>query len=125
MKHSFILKGSRNDAIQAVYKAPDGYAVTIKRSTRSLEQNDRLHARLTELSKRRKWAGEYRSVECWKRLCTAAWLRARGESLEILPAIDGHGVDVVFRRTSELTVTECGELMDFIDAWDAMTEEEE
>ena len=47
----------------------------------------------------------------------AAWLRARGESVEILPALDGHGVDVVFRHTSELTVAECVELSDFILAW--------
>ena len=52
-----------------------------------------------------------------KRLLVAAWLRARGESVEILPALDGHGIDVVFRRTSSLTKAECGELIDFIEAW--------
>jgi hypothetical protein len=86
---------------------------------RSLPQNARLHARLTEIAERHQWAGQKRDAEVWKRLLTAAWLRARGESVEILPAIDGHGVDVVFRRTSKLTRAECAELMEFIDAWEA------
>ena len=37
--------------------------------------------------------------------------------MELLPAIDGHGVDVVFRRTSSLTRAECAELADYILAW--------
>jgi len=35
----------------------------------------------------------------------------------VLPAIDGHGIDVVFRRTSKLTKAECAELVDFVQAW--------
>ena len=60
-----------------------------------------------------------RDVDTWKRLLTAGWLRARGESVEILPAIDGHGVDVVFRRTSNLTIKECAELIEYVHAWGA------
>lgn len=91
----------------------------IKPETRNSAQNARLHARLTEIAQRHEWAGRKREMEVWKRLLVAAWLRARGESVEVLPALDGHGVDVVFRRTSELTKAECGELMEFIDAWEA------
>ena len=63
------------------------------------------------------WAGKRRDVETWKRLLIAAWLRARGESVELLPALDGNGVDVVFARTSKLTGAECSELCEFIYAW--------
>ncbi|MDE1918963.1 MAG: recombination protein NinB, partial [Sphingomonadales bacterium] len=52
-----------------------------------------------------------------KRLLVAAWCRARREQVELLPALDGHGVDIVFRRTSQLTRGECAELCDFIQAW--------
>jgi hypothetical protein len=93
--------------------------LSVKPQKRNLAQNARLHARLTEIADRHEWAGSKRDPEVWKRLLTAAWLRARGESVEILPALDGHGVDVVFRRTSDLTKAECGELMEFIDAWEA------
>lgn len=89
----------------------------VKPVTRSLEQNAKLHAMLTDIARKLEWAGAYRDVEVWKRLLTAAWLRARGEPIEMLPALDGHGVDIVFRRTSELTVPEMIELIEYIQAW--------
>ena len=91
----------------------------VKPVTRSLEQNAKLHALLSDIARVLPWAGSYRDVETWKRLLTAAWLRARGEPIEMLPALDGHGVDIVFRRTSELTVPEMIELIDYIEAWAA------
>lgn len=38
-KRLFILPVGRNNAIQAIKEAPDGYAVTVGESTRNLEQN--------------------------------------------------------------------------------------
>ena len=72
---------------------------------------------LGQIADQIEWGGKLRDVETWKRLLTAAWLRARGEDVEVLPAIDGSGVDVVFRRTSDLTRQECAELIDFVEAW--------
>ena len=89
----------------------------VRPETRSDKQNRLLHAMLGDIAAQLEWAGAKRDLEVWKRLLTAAWLRARGESVEILPALDGHGVDVVFRRTSKLTRAECAELCDFISAW--------
>lgn len=110
---------ARRRALDAVREAPEGYVVTLAAPTRSLAQNAALHALLAEIAERVEWAGARRDVECWKRLCTAAWLRARGEAVEVLPAIDGCGVDVVFRRTSRLTIAECSELIEFVAAWAA------
>lgn len=92
----------------------------VRPETRSDAMNKLLHALLTEIAKEREWAGKKRDVETWKRLLVAAWLRARGESIEILPALDGHGVDVVFRRTSKMSNAEVSELVEFIEAWRAM-----
>jgi hypothetical protein len=93
--------------------------VTVEQETRSVDQNAKLHAELAEVAATVEWAGKKRDTEVWKRLMTAAWLRARGESVEVLPAIDGHGIDVVFRRTSSLTKAECSELLEFVLAWKA------
>lgn len=94
--------------------------VTAQEETRNGSQNALLHALLTEISDAVPWAGRHRDVETWKRLLTAAWLRARGDAVEFLPALDGHGVDIVFRRTSTLTKAECAELIDFVQAWAAV-----
>ena len=91
----------------------------IKPEKRSDAQNRLLHACLGEISKQVEWAGCKRDVDTWKRLLTAAWLRARGEPIEMLPALDGNGVDIVFRKTSQLTKAECAELSEFVMAWAA------
>lgn len=102
-------------------RVSDGRAVvlTLEDERRNLEQNALLHALLTDISRRHEWAGRRRDPECWKRLFVAAWCRARGEQIEMLPALDGHGVDIVFRRTSKMSKAEVSELIDYIHAWDA------
>jgi hypothetical protein len=100
------------------------FELQVRPEKRNSEQNALLHAELTELARAVPWAGKLRDVDTWKRLMTAAWLRARGESIEILPAIDGHGVDVVFRRTSTLTRAECSELIEYLIAWKAQNVEQ-
>ena len=91
----------------------------IRPEKRSDAQNRLLHACLSEISKQVEWAGAKRDVDTWKRLLTAAWLRARGEPIEMLPALDGNGVDIVFRKTSQLNKAECAELSEFVMAWAA------
>ena len=89
----------------------------VRPQTRSDAQNRLLHAMLGDIARQVEWAGKKRDTDTWRRLLTAAWLRARGESVELLPALDGHGVDVVFRHTSKLTRAECSELCEFVMAW--------
>ncbi len=119
MKHYFILSHNtaRQFAIEAVKTVPDGYIVEIKPKTRSLEQNAMLHSILQTVASKIQWANSYRDAETWKRLLIAAWLRARGETVELLPAIDNHGVDVVFRHTSKLSVEEMSEFLEYVQAW--------
>lgn len=119
MKRFFILAHelARRNTMQAVLEAPTGYVVEIKPPNRSLEQNAKLHALIGDIAKEVIWANKEQSVETWKRLLTAAWLRARGEPVEMLPSIDGHGVDIVFRPTSKLTVEEMSEFIEYVQAW--------
>lgn len=91
--------------------------IVARPAKRSAEHSARLHAMLGWLSKNVQWAGEYRSIDHWKRLTVAAWERARGESVEYLPALDGRGIDIVFRRTSEMSGRDMAELIEWIFAW--------
>lgn len=108
---------ARQRAIQAVKDAPEGYRVTIKEQTRTNAENSLLHALLGEIAKEATWAGKRHDIETWKRLLVASWCRVRGEAIEILPALDGHGVDIVPRRTSKLSKKECADLIEFVYAW--------
>lgn len=95
------------------------FVLTVEEERRTLSQNDKLHALLTEISKEIEWAGKKRDVDCWKRLLVAAWLRSRNENVELLPALDGMGVDIIFRKTSKMNKAELSELIDYVEAWRA------
>ncbi len=111
---------ARARAIDAIKHAQPGSVVKIGPPKRTGDQNAALHAKITEIAQRREWCGKRWDVETWKRLLTAAWCRAKNESIVMLPALDGQGVDIVFRRTSKLNKAECSSLLDFVEAWDAM-----
>lgn len=91
--------------------------IVIKDLDRSAEQNKLLHARLSDIANQVEHAGRKWDVLVWKRLLTAAWLREAGERPQMIPALDGHGFDVVYERTSKLSVKQCGELLDWIEAF--------
>ena len=119
MSNIFVLSHplARANAKKAIDEAEEGMVVTIKPKNRTLEQNALLHKLFTLISKHIEWAGSKRDVETWKRLLTAAWLRARGDNVELLPALDGKGVDIIWRHTSQLNVREMSELLEYVMAW--------
>lgn len=93
--------------------------VTINDEDRSAEQNKKLHAMLADIARQVEHAGMKWDVTIWKRLCTAAWLRETGASIQMIPAIDGNGIDVLYERTSKLSVKKCAELILWIEAFGA------
>lgn len=93
--------------------------VTVEQETRSLDQNAKLHATLGEIARAVEWGGRKWDTEDWKRLLTAAWLRTKKEAPVMLPAVDGAGFDVLYRRTSQLTKAECSDLLEYVIAWAA------
>jgi hypothetical protein len=113
------LSGPLWQQIKALAIAGHRTEVTVKLQKRSNDQNKKLHAMLGEIAAQIEWAGSKRDTDTWKRLMVAAWCRATGEAVEFLPAIDGKGVDIVFRRTSEMTKAEVSELIEFVYAWGA------
>jgi hypothetical protein len=103
--------------IKALTVAGHRVDVTVKPAKRSNPQNSKLHAMLGEIAAQTEWAGAKRDSETWKRLMVAAWCRATGEPVEFLPALDSKGVDIVFRRTSDMTRAEVSDLIEFVYAW--------
>lgn len=91
----------------------------VKPEPRSSEQNRLLHAALTDISQQVEWMGKKLSVEVWKRLCMASWLREKKEQPMLIPALDGNGFDVIFERTSKLSRTQCSELLEWCFAFGA------
>jgi hypothetical protein len=51
---------------------------------------------LGDIARQVEWAGKKRDTDTWKRLLTAAWLRARGESVERCRRLMGTGLTWCF-----------------------------
>lgn len=121
MKRTFVLshEQARERALECVRTAPDGFSVVVGPPTRTLEENALLHAILSEISRQVIWDSAYQDVETWKRMLTAGWCRATGRPMKILTAVDGHGIDLVPVKTSNLSKSDCAELIDYILAWGA------
>ena len=88
---------------------------------RTTEQNAKLHSLLHDIATQKQWANETLDVETWKRLLVAAWARATVERVTMYPALDGHGIEVLYRKTSRLSKQEMSELIQYVEAW-AITE---
>ena len=103
--------------LKASLMAGHRMVLELRQEKRSNSQNAKLHAMLTDISRQIDWVGAKRDVETWKRLLVAAWCRAEGEMVEFLPALDGRGVDIVFKRTSAMTRAEVASLIEYVTAW--------
>jgi len=107
---------ARRRAIQAVSEAKDGAVVELRPDTRSLSQNARLWAMLTDVSRQVDWYGERLTPEDWKTMFTASLRKQKS-----VPGIDG-GFVVLGDRTSRMTKAEFGDLMELISAFAAERE---
>ena len=85
----------------------------LKPETRSLNQNRRLWAMLTDISKQVDWHGRKLTQEEWKHVFTAALTKQ-----DVVPGIDG-GFVVLGKSTSKMTKAEMTELQELMAAFGA------
>lgn len=113
MVQTVILHGEsqRRHARELVEKAPAGSVVRVSAPRRTIPQNDRMWAMLSDVS-RSKPEGRMHTPEVWK----ALFMHACGHAVQFEMGLSGEPFPVGF-RSSRLTVEEMGELMEFISAW--------
>ena len=91
--------------------AADGWIVTIKEPTRSLDQNARLWAMLGDIAKAEPMGRKHTPDE-WK----AIFCQACGWEMAFLPGLSGGFFPIGF-RTSRMTVRQMADLITWIMAW--------
>ncbi len=104
----------REQAATWALNAPIGTSVTFKKSSRSLDQNALMWARLTEIARQVEWYGRKLTPTDWKDMFTASLRKATS-----VPGIDPGTVVVLGLHTSDMTKEEMGLLLDLIDAFAA------
>lgn len=108
---------TRQLAQSAIQNAPDGWTVTIKPPGRSLDQNARLHAMLSDIAASGfEWAGCQRTVDELKTLFVSAWMIETGRTSEVVRGFNDEPVQMR-RSTAAMSREELGELMDMIEAF--------
>lgn len=100
-----------------VRKAPPRTVATLKGVKRTIPQNSRLWAMLTDVARQATWAGKKRTTEDWKDLFTAA-VKVAGGGLEAVPGLEG-GLMILGLRTSQMSVAEMADLQTYIESWGA------
>lgn len=81
---------------------------------RTLEQNNRLWAMLTDVSKQVIWHGKKLTPEDWKDVFTASL-----ENLQVVPNLEGTGFVALGGKTSKMTKKRMSELIELIFAFGA------
>lgn len=104
----------RDKACDWVRKAPDETRVTFARTKRTLPQNDRMWAMLTEVAEQHQHMGRTYKPDVWKCIFMDA---ALGTKSNYVPSLDGETVVLLGFHSSDLSKDEMGELMDFIEVW--------
>ncbi len=112
-----VIRGDveRQRASQWALKAPWGTRIEFKATKRSLPQNDRMWAMLTDIAKQLPWHGQRLRADDWKLI----FLDALKRELRVAPNLDGNGFVNLGRSSSDLTKNEMSELMELISAFGA------
>lgn len=107
-----ILNGAadRAKAIHWIGKVPAGTRVEFKASKRSLPQNDRMWAMLTDIATQLPWHGQKLRPDDWKIL----FLDALKREVQAVPNLDGTGVVNIGRSSSDLSKDEMSGLIDLL-----------
>lgn len=87
--------------------------VEVRAETRSLEQNARLWAMLTDISKQVEWYGHRLTPDEWKDVFSASLKRTK-----VVPGLDG-GFVVCGQSTSKMTIAEMCEMQELMEAFGA------
>jgi hypothetical protein len=106
----------RQRASRWCFSAPENATVTFAKPKRSLEQNALMWALLTDLADQLPWHGLKLSAEDYKDLLTAGLKR----ELRTVPNTDGNGFVMLGARTSDMSVPEMANFVEFILAFGAL-----
>jgi hypothetical protein len=106
-------KIDRDRAAKWAMQAPAGTRIEFKQAKRSLPQNDRLWAMLSDVASQLAWHGQKLTPNDWK----LVFLDALKRELRIVPNLQGNGFVNLSRSSSDLSKSEMSDLFEVIHAF--------
>jgi hypothetical protein len=105
----------RRKASDWVFKAPDATRVEFKQAKRTVDQNAKMWAMLTDIAEQLPWHGLKLRTGDWKLI----FLDALKREMRVVPNIDGNGFVSLGVSTSDLSKSEMADLIEIITAFGA------
>ena len=102
----------RTRARAYVDQAPPGTRIEFKASKRTLPQNDRMWAMLTDIAQQKKHCGRKYTPDQWK----VIFLHALGRECEFIPSLD-EKTFVPLHSSSDLSKSEMSDMIELMMAW--------
>lgn len=118
MSRALITIGAPDTRARAVdwcQRLPPGTRIEFKKPRRSLPQNDRLWAMLTDVATQKQHAGRRYTPDQWKVL----FMHGCGREVQFIPALDNATFIPWGQSSSDLSKEEMTDLIEFIFAWGA------
>lgn len=112
---SITSDADRDKAAKRAAVAPDGMRIEFREPKRSVPQNDRLWAMLTDVATQLPWHGIKLTPTDWKLL----FMDALKRELRMVPNLDGNGFVNLGRSSSDLSKAEMTDLIEIISAFGA------
>jgi len=113
MKRTFVIRDSKilgtlHELLRTTMQTGMLLQVVISpyKDTRSIEQNNKMWAVLTELSKKLEWYGQWLEPEEWKDVITAGLKKQK-----VVPGIDG-GFVVIGAKTSKMSIKQMSDVIE-------------
>ena len=100
-------------AINWIRQAPHGMRLEFKMPKRTLPQNDRMWAMLTDIAAIMRKRGTDYTTDEWK----VIFMHACGREIRLLPSLDGKGFIPYGQSSSDLSKQEMTDLIEFMFAW--------
>lgn len=119
MSRAFLILANdqvRQRAVSWCRKAPEGTRLEFKAPKRTLPQNARMWAMLTDVAQQVPWHGLKLSPDDWKLI----FLDALKREVRMVPNLEGNGFVSLGRSSSDLSKEEMGDLMELISAFGAL-----
>ena len=115
-RHFMVLYSatSRARAIDYIMQAPPETRVEFKAARRTLPQNDKMWAMLTDIAAQKEHGDRKYTPDQWKAIFMHACCR---EVTKFIPTLDGEGIIPWGQSSRELSKEEMADLITFIQAW--------
>ena len=106
------------DVVGKLLEAHESICIEVREKHRTLEQNAKLHAMLSDIAQQATYQGDRMDIDGWKNLFVSGHTIATKEPYKLVMGLEGELVNVR-ERTSKMGVRRSASLIEYVGAWAA------